>query len=146
MQGANSTREYRIGEVYLMNFEGAGSEQVGWRPGVIIQNDIGNMHSPNIIAVPMTSVMKKENQPTHVKIYAAKSGLLRDSVVLCENPERMSKTRVGKYLTTLSDEDMREIAQGSLIATGVVAFLDLRTLAEIQSRVAMMNVRTNYAV
>ena len=39
-----------IGDVYLMKFDGTGSEQSGWRPGVVFQNNVGNSHSPNIIA------------------------------------------------------------------------------------------------
>lgn len=132
----------KIGQVYIMKFEGSGNEQTGWRPGVIIQNDIGNKYSPNVIAVPLTSAVKKENQPTHVKILAEDSGLAKDSMVLCENPERMSKSRMGNYICTLSDEYMEKIAEGSLVATGVVAFLDIDTLISVRSRVASMNART----
>ena len=56
----------QIGEVYLMKFSGSGSEQVGWRPGLVFQNNVGNSHSPNVIALPLTSSIKKTSQPTHV--------------------------------------------------------------------------------
>lgn len=134
----------KIGQVYTMKFEGSGSEQSGWRPGVVIQNDIGNKFSPNVIAVPLTSAVKKEAQPTHVKVLAKDSGLARDSMVLCENPERMSKSRMGNYICTLSDEYMKKIAEGSLVATGVVAFLDIGTLISVRNRVASMNARTRH--
>lgn len=49
----------QIGEVYLMKFGGSGSEQSGWRPGVVFQNNMGNAYSPNIIALPLTSSLKK---------------------------------------------------------------------------------------
>lgn len=132
----------KIGQVYSMKFDGSGSEQNGWRPGVVIQNDIGNKFSPNVIAVPLTSAIKKESQPTHVKVLAEDSGLARDSIVLCENPERMSKARIGNYICTLSDAYMEKIAEGSLVATGVVAFLDVETLIAVRNRVASMNMRT----
>lgn len=103
----NKERVPQIGEVYLMKFGGSGSEQSGWRPGVVFQNNMGNAYSPNIIALPLTSSLKKTNQPTHVIIKAADSGLRRDSMVLCENPERMSKERLGQYITTLSEEYMK---------------------------------------
>lgn len=109
-----------IGEVYLMQFAGSGSEQGGWRPGLVFQNNTGNAHSPNIIALPLTSSIKKTAQPTHVVVLASDSGLARDSMVLCENPERMSKCRIGKYLTTLPDKYMREIAIANLIATSAL--------------------------
>ena len=82
----------KIGEVYMMNFGGTGNEQSGWRPGLVFQNNTGNVFSPNIIALPLTGSIKKTDQPTHVVVRAAETGLLKDSMVLCENPERMSKT------------------------------------------------------
>ena len=35
----NKERVPQIGEVYLMKFGGSGSEQSGWRPGVVFQNN-----------------------------------------------------------------------------------------------------------
>lgn len=90
----NANRQPQIGDVYLMQFGGSGSEQNGWRPGIVFQNNIGNAYSPNIIALPLTSQIKKANQPTHVVLPAKETGLRKDSMVLCENPERMSKDRL----------------------------------------------------
>ena len=129
----------RIGEVYLMKFEGTGNEQQGWRPGVVFQNNVGNTDSPNIIALPLTSSLKKLNQPTHVVVSASDSGLKCDSMVLCENPEKMSKDRVGKYLTTLSDKYMAEVARGHLVATSALSFLTAEQLLEIWKQSIKMN-------
>lgn len=129
----------RIGEVYLMKFEGTGNEQQGWRPGVVFQNNVGNNYSPNIIALPLTSSIKKLNQPTHVVVRAKDSGLKCDSMVLCENPEKMSKNRVGKYLTKLSDKYMAEIARGHLIATSAVSFLTFEELLDVWQKSVKMN-------
>ena len=129
----------QIGEVYLMKFGGSGSEQSGWRPGVVFQNNVGNAHSPNIIALPLTSSIKKISQPTHVVIRAADSGLRRDSMVLCENPERMSKERLGPYLATLSDEYMKQVAEAHLLATGAIAYLDIEALLAIWKKAAALN-------
>lgn len=118
----------RIGEVYLMNFEGYGSAQSGLRPGIVFQNNIGNQHSPNIIALPLTSTIKKLNQPTHVLIKASESGLKYDSMVLCENPQCIAKDKLGRYITTLSREIMRKVAVGHMYATGALSLLDLNTL------------------
>lgn len=113
-----------IGEVYYMKFEGSGNEQNGWRPGVVFQNNVGNAHSPNVIALPMTTAIKKASQPTHVVVMAAESGLPKDSMVLCENPEKMSKSKIGGFITKLSDEHMKKIVMANLIATAAVSFLD----------------------
>lgn len=121
----------RIGEVYNMYFEGTGSEQSGWRPGVVFQNNVGNVNSPNIIALPLTSSLKKLYMPTHVLIKASDTGLKRDSMVICENPEKMSKEKVGKYITTLPERYMREIVKANLIATSAISFLDKDSLISI---------------
>lgn len=135
----NHKRPIRIGDVYMMQFGGSGSEQGGWRPGVVFQNNVGNAHSPNIIALPMTSVLKKANQPTHALVRAKDSGLKSDSMVLCENPERMSKERIGNYITTLSDHYMQKITEANLLATSAIAFLDVDTLVAVWERASRLN-------
>lgn len=107
-----------------MRFDGHGSEQGGWRPGLVFQNNLGNQYSPNIIALPMTSHLKKTGQPTHVVLPAKETGLDRDSMVLCENPERMSKERLGAYVTTLPASYMAKIAAANLLASSAISFID----------------------
>jgi len=130
---------FKIGDVYLMEFNGNGSEQSGLRPGLIFQNNVGNDNSPNVIALPLTSSLKKMNMPTHVLIKAEGSGLHKDSLVLCENPERMSKSKIGKFLTRLSDEDMRNVAIGSVLASGAIAFLTEAELLNAWKRSVALN-------
>lgn len=132
------SREYRIGEVYLMKFEGMDNEQKGWRPGVVFQNNTGNAFSPNILAIPLTSSIKKTGQPTHV-VVPASIGLLKDSMVLCENPERMSKGRIGGYITTIPDKYMREIAIAHLLSTSAIAFIEPEKLLTVWQRAVILN-------
>lgn len=127
-----------IGDIYLMNFGGSSSEQRGLRPGLVFQNNLGNRYSPNIIALPLTSSIKKVNQPTHVYIPSS-VGLMRDSIVLCENPERMSKDKLGTYLLTLPEKYMSEIAIASLLATSVISFIDLNSLISTWQKAASLN-------
>lgn len=131
----------QIGEIYLMMFEGTGSEQAGWRPGLVFQNNTGNMYSPNIIALPLTSNLKKAEQPTHVIIHANDSGLLKDSMVLCENPQRMSKENIGRFITKLSDEYMKQITVGNLLATSAIGFLDLESIEDIWRKASELNAK-----
>lgn len=129
----------RIGEVYNMYFNGTGSEQSGWRPGVVFQNNIGNSKSPNIIALPLTSSLKKLHMPTHVLVKASDTDLRRDSVVLCENPEKMSKEKVGKYITILPQKYMKEIAMANLMATSAISFIDKDSLITVWEKAIQMN-------
>lgn len=137
--GNSTGRKLRIGDVYLMNFGGTGCEQHGWRPGIVFQNNVGNAHSPNIIALPLTSSIKKAGQPTHVFISSKDSGLRKDSIVLCENPERMSKDRIGNYLTTLSKEDMARVAAASILASSAISFIDPDVLLSLWQKALSLN-------
>lgn len=128
-----------IGEVYMMQFDGSGSEQGGWRPGVVFQNNKGNSHSPNIIALPLTTALKKSAQPTHVVIDSADSGLRKTSMVLCENPQRLSKRKVGPYITSLSEKYMRQIAVASLMATSIISYLSVEDLIDAHGRSVKLN-------
>jgi len=129
----------RIGEVYIMRFDGYDSVQHGWRPGIIFQNNTGNQFSPNVIALPLTSSLKKLNQPTHVLIRAKDTGLRMDSMALCENPECVSKEMVGSYITTLPDSYMRKIAVASLLATSAITYLDEDTVLETWQKANALN-------
>ncbi len=132
-------RQPQIGDIYLMNFSGSGSEQNGWRPGLVFQNNTGNAHSPNVIALPLTTAIKKQNQPTHVLVSAEDTGLKWDSMVLCENPERMSKSKIGRYLTTLSDEYMAKVAAANILASSAIAYVDPDTLLALWHRAVSLN-------
>ncbi len=59
MENQENARKLRIGDVYSMKFEGEGSEQQGWRPGLVFQNNVGNDHSPNIVMLPITVSARK---------------------------------------------------------------------------------------
>lgn len=139
MSFQNRERVPQIGDIYMMKFGGSANEQSGWRPGLVFQNNVGNTHSPNIIALPLTSSIKKANQPTHVIVRAVNTGLKRDSMVLCENPERMSKAKVGAYITSLSDEYMRQIAEASLLSSSVISYLDIELLVSVWKKAVALN-------
>lgn len=139
MQKQNDVRTPLIGEVYSMYFDGSGSEQSGWRPGLVFQNNVGNIHSPNVIALPLTSSLKKLNMPTHVLVDAEGTGLKRDSIVICENPESMSKEKIGRYITTLPESYMKKIAIANLIATSAISFIDKESLLSVWQKASRLN-------
>ena len=138
-KSSKQNRNIHIGDVYLIHFEGTGNEQRGLRPGLVFQNNLGNAYSPNIIALPLTSAIKKTAQPTHVFIPCDGTGLSRDSLVLCENPERISKDRLGAYITTISDEYMSKIAIASLLATSAISFISPDAVMAVWQRAVSLN-------
>ena len=52
-------KTYHRGELYYADLgTGIGSEQNGYRPVVVIQNDVGNKHSPTTIVAAISTQIK----------------------------------------------------------------------------------------
>ena len=81
-----------------------GSEQGGIRPVLIIQNDIGNKHSPTVITAAITSQTGKTKLPTHIEIGSVNNGLKSDSVVLTEQIRTIDKSRLKEKIGHIDDE------------------------------------------
>ncbi len=81
-----------------------GSEQGGVRPVLIIQNDIGNKHSPTVIAAAITSQTGKAKLPTHIEIDPTHSGLKSESIVLTEQIRTIDKSRLKEKIGHIDDE------------------------------------------
>lgn len=85
----------RRGDIFYADLRPVvGSEQGGVRPVLIIQNDVGNRHSPTVICAAITSQMNKAKLPTHVELDCTKYALVKDSVVLLEQLRTIDKTRL----------------------------------------------------
>ena len=81
-----------------------GSEQGKKRPAIIIQNDLGNLHSPTTIIVPLTSHIKKKTQATHALIRKTLgNGLRYDSMALCEQVRAIDKSRICLKIGAIDD-------------------------------------------
>ena len=100
------------GDIYMAVLDPViGSEQGGYRPVVIIQNDLGNLHAPTAIAVPLTGSTGKPPLPTHVSIPAGEAGLWRDSTALCEQVRTLEKSRLSRYLGSVRAETLAAISR-----------------------------------
>lgn len=83
------------GDIYYADLRPVvGSEQGGIRPVLIIQNDVGNRHSPTVICAAITSQQHKAKLPTHVELDSGRYDLVKDSVVLLEQLRTIDKTRL----------------------------------------------------
>ena len=83
------------GDIYYADLRPViGSEQGGIRPVLIVQNDMGNRHSPTVICAAITSKMNKAKLPTHVELSADKYGIVKDSVILLEQVRTIDKSRL----------------------------------------------------
>ena len=111
-------KQIKRGQIYYADLDGKGSEQKGLRPVLIIQNNIGNKYSPTIISAVITSRHTKANLPTHVWLNA-ECGLPKDSMVELEQLRTLDKTRLSKFMGTVSQEVMKEIDMAIKISLGV---------------------------
>ena len=103
-----------------------GSEQGGLRPVLIVQNDVGNRHSPTVIAAAITSRMQKSRLPTHIDVRCsvggADAGLACDSVILLEQIRTIDKQRVIRYFGRIDRITMKKVEEGMLISLGIKGF------------------------
>ena len=93
-----------------------GSEQGGIRPVLIIQNDVGNRHSPTVICAAITSKMNKAKLPTHVEIDATKYQLVKNSVVLLEQIRTIDKQRLKDYICHVDKKLLSQIDEALRIS------------------------------
>jgi len=107
------------GEVYYADLSPVvGSEQGGFRPVLILQNDIGNKYSPTVIVTAITSQLGKAKLPTHIELSAEEYNLPKNSVALLEQIRTLDKRRLKEKVTTLSVEKMKEVNRALLISLG----------------------------
>ncbi len=84
-----------------------GSEQGGIRPVLVIQNNIGNMHSPTIVVLPITS-SNKPSLPVHAKV-DDNDLLTEGSIALAEQIRTIDKRRLRSYIGSLDSDAMKRV-------------------------------------
>ncbi len=98
------------GDIYYADLRPVvGSEQGGIRPVLIIQNNVGNKHSPTVICAAITSQMNKAKLPTHVELNCKKYDLAKDSVVLLEQLRTIDKKRLKDKVCHLDPQILLKI-------------------------------------
>jgi len=108
------------GEIYYADLSPViGSEQGGMRPVLIVQNDVGNKHSPTVIAAAITSQKEKSRLPTHISIGARDCGLAKDSVVLLEQVRTLDKKRLKERMGELDGGSMHKVDSALSVSFGL---------------------------
>ena len=115
--------EVKRGEIYFANLGDStcniNSEQEGYRPVLIVQNDIGNKYSPTVIAVCLTTKTFKAKLPTHVLLKGSEYGLTNDSLILCEQIKTIDKTRLRHKLTVIKPYDQARVDKALKLSIGL---------------------------
>ncbi len=107
----------RRGDVYYADLRPViGSEQGGIRPVLIVQNDVGNRHSPTVICAAITSKMNKAKLPTHIELDSHRYEMVRDSVVLLEQLRTIDKKWLKDKVCHLDQDVMEKVNRGLLIS------------------------------
>lgn len=96
------------GEVYYADLSPViGSEQGGYRPVLVVQNNKGNRFSTTVIVAPISSKLTKNHLPTHVIIEL--EGLQKKSVILLEQLRTIDKKRIRERVGKISQDMMLEV-------------------------------------
>jgi|tagenome__1003787_1003787.scaffolds.fasta_scaffold20913480_4 mRNA interferase MazF len=103
----------RRGEIWFVDFSpGRGSEQIGQRPALILQNDAGNQNPryPNTVVLAMSTQGKPI--PFHIRIDPGpQNGLREVTYVKCEQVLTLAKARLlgREPLGRISIAEMRKV-------------------------------------
>lgn len=113
-------RKIKRGEIYYADLSGGaiGSEQSGLRPVLILQNNIGNKHSPTTIIAILTSRPTKAKLPTHIWLSVA-DGLRTNSIVELEQIRTIDKSRLKKKIGQVQEGEQRLIDEAIKISLGL---------------------------
>lgn len=98
------------GDIYYADLRPVvGSEQGGIRPVLIVQNDVGNRHSPTVICAAITSKLSKADLPTHIVLNARRYEMIKDSVILLEQLRTIDKKRLKDKVCHLDECIMEKV-------------------------------------
>lgn len=87
-----------------------GSEQAGYRPILVISQDIFNEKSGTVIALALTSRQQKAGFPLTLPIRSA--ALPEESWVKISQIRTLSTLRLGKKIGALSPEELSRVIEG----------------------------------
>ena len=114
-----SKRNIQRGDILFAKLDPvAGSEQGDTRPVLIVQNNVGNRHSPTFVIIPLTCNLEKKSLPTHVLIPQTGS-LESDSLALAEQVRTIDRSRFEKFVGRISEEQQSKIDMALAISIGI---------------------------
>lgn len=117
-------REIRRGDLYYADLgENVGSIQGGSRPVLVVQNDIGNKHSPTVLVAVVTSVIKKLYMPVHA-VLRKDYGLTEPSMVEAEQIRTLNKSQLERYIGHIDEESMEPTDRALVNSFGLLPFVD----------------------
>jgi mRNA interferase MazF len=108
------------GEIWLADLNPIrGSEQAGTRPVLIFQNDLISKYTTTVLAVPLTTNLRRASLPSCVRILKSEGGLTSDSVALCHQLRVLDRTRLLKKIGTVSGQTITVIETCVMFTIGI---------------------------
>ena len=109
--------QVKRGDIYYADLSPVvGSEQGGIRPVLIIQNDVGNRHSPPALCAAITSRVHHAKLRTQVGLDAIRYHIVKNSVVLLEQIRTIDKQRLRDLVCHLDEEIMNKVDEAIRIS------------------------------
>ena len=104
----------RKGSIYWVDFSpGKGSEPLGRRPGLVVQNDILNDSNLNtVVMIAITSTMKFGELPGNVILRKGEANLPKRCVINVTQIKSVDKKSIKEKIGTLSKERVGEVDEG----------------------------------
>ena len=100
------TKEIKKGQIYYADLSPVvGSEQGGYRPVLVIQNDKGNKYAPTTIVAIITTRATKAKLPTHYWLGDG-CGLPKSSMVELEQIRTIDKKRLQNFIGEVDKNEM----------------------------------------
>ena len=96
-----------------------GSEQAGFRPVLIFQNDTVNKFSTTALAIPFTTNLRRAAFPTCVLVKQGEGGLTSDSVALCHQMRVLDTGRLNRKLGNVNQQTIAKIENCLLFTLGI---------------------------
>jgi mRNA interferase MazF len=112
----------RRGDIYLVEFDPArGHEIQKTRPALVVQNDVGNQHSPVTIVAAITSKLSATPYPVEVVVAPSKAnGLSIPSAIQLSQIRSVDRERLVKRLGALDSAAMHQVDRALRISLGLV--------------------------
>jgi len=110
------------GDLYLIEFDPArGHEIQKTRPALVIQNNIGNQHSPVTIVAAITSKLSATPYPVEVVVAPTKgNGLSVPSAIQLSQIRSVDRERLVRRLGALDAAAMRKVDRAIKISLALV--------------------------
>ena len=127
MNGTDFKKSINVqkGQIWWVNLgQQEGSIQSGERPVLVMQNNMGNKHSPTVTVCPISSQIQKMRLPTHVRLNDD-CGLIFPSFVMLEQPRTINKSQLKNYVGKVNENVMKQINIACKIQFGVNEQFDI---------------------